>query len=296
MTAIILDGRAVSADIRAQLGARMERLAQAGKLPHLVALRSDVDPAAALYTRSQAQACAKAGIRFSEETVLSAEASARVLDRIDRLNRDVQVTGIVLVKPFGPAVDFTTLCARIHPGKDVEGVHPRNAGLLGQSTDVLPPCTAEAAIELALSTGFRFQGQHVVVVGAGEAVGKPVALMALQRWATTTICHVYTQDLNHYTRQADCLFVAAGVPGLIRRDSVKPDAVVIDIGINRVEEDGPDGSRRRVTVGDVDFDEVREIASHLTPVPGGVGPVTVAVLLRNTVTAAERLGTRPPLA
>jgi methylenetetrahydrofolate dehydrogenase (NADP+)/methenyltetrahydrofolate cyclohydrolase len=254
-----------------------------------VAVRSGDDPASGLYTKSQARACTKEGIRFSEEVLPAGLDTDEVLERLDRLNRDEAVSGIILVKPLGPNVNFAALRAAINPLKDVEGVSPQNAGLLGLSATVLHPCTAEAAIELAASTGFPYQGKHVVVVGKGEAVGQPLALLALQRWATTTVCHYYTEDLPRHTRQADALFVAVGSPRLINADMVKPGAVVVDIGINRVEEKGDDGETRAVTVGDVDFASVREVAGHITPVPGGVGPMTVAVLLRNTVTAAERL-------
>lgn len=289
MTASIIDGRALAAETRVELRGRIERLERADRVPHLVAVRSGDDPASGLYTRSQARACAKEGIRFSEKVLPPDLDTDEVLQRLDRLNRDPSVTGIILVKPLGPEVNFAALRAAISPLKDVEGVSPQNAGLLGLSATVLHPCTAEAAIELAASTGFPFQGKHVVVVGKGEAVGQPLALLALQRWATTTSCHYYTEDLGGYTRQADGLFVAVGSARLITADMVKPGAVVIDIGINRIQEPGEDGETRGVTVGDVDFASVRAVAGHITPVPGGVGPMTVAVLLRNTVTAAERL-------
>jgi len=289
MTASIIDGRALAAEARVELRGRIERLEKAQRLPHLVAIRSGDDPASGLYTRSQARACSREGIRFSEVVLPPGLDTHEVLGRLRELNRDASVTGVILVKPLGPGVNFAALRAVIDPLKDVEGVSPQNAGLLGLSATVLHPCTAEAAIELAASTGFPFQGKHVVVVGKGEAVGQPLALLALQRWATTTLCHYYTEDLGYYTRQADGLFVAVGNARLITADMVKPGAVVIDIGINRVQETGPDGETRAMTVGDVDFAAVREVAGHITPVPGGVGPMTVAVLLRNTVTAAERI-------
>jgi methylenetetrahydrofolate dehydrogenase (NADP+)/methenyltetrahydrofolate cyclohydrolase len=289
MTASIIDGRALAEEVRTEIRPRIARLAERGAPPHLLAMRAGDDPASGLYTRSQARACEAEGIRFSEEILPPGSDTAEVLERLAARNEDPEISGIILVKPLGPNVNFAALRAAIIPVKDVEGISPQNAGLLGLSAKVLHPCTAEAAVELAASTGFTFQGRHVVVVGKGDTVGAPLALLTLQRWATTTVCHYYTEDLAGHTRRADCLFVAAGSPRLITGDMVKSGAVVIDIGINRVEQAQPDGTTRTVTVGDVDLETVREVAGHVTPVPGGVGPMTVAVLLRNTVTAAERL-------
>ena len=215
--------------------------------------------------------------------------TATVVERLKALNRAPEVTGIILIKPMGADVDGAQLRATISPAKDVEGVSPQNAGLLGLSATVLHPCTAEAAVEAAVSTGIDMTGKEVVMVGKSDTVGVPLALLALQRWATTTVCHHKTHDLAAQTRRADVLFVATGRPGLITGDMVKPGAVVVDIGINRVERTLDDGTIKKVTVGDADFESVSKAASWITPVPGGVGPMTVAVLLRNTVVAAERL-------
>lgn len=289
MTACIIDGRALASEIRADLRERTARLSRAGAPPHLAAVRVGEDPASGLYIRSQARACQAEGIQFSEAVLPPDADTGGVIERVEALNREPGVTGILLVKPMGPGVDFALLRSAVRPDKDVEGIHPRNAGGLDATDTVLRPCTAEAAVELALHTGFSFHGRHVVMVGGSETVGVPVALMALGRWATITVCHIYTENLADHTRRADCLFVAAGSPGLITADGVKAGAVVIDIGINRVERSTGDGTVRTVTVGDVDFASVKEKASFLSPVPGGVGPMTVAVLLRNAVKAAEGL-------
>jgi len=288
MAASIIDGRRLASEIRTTLRERTSHLAESGTIPHLKAVRVGDDAASGMFTRSQDRACRKEGILFSEEILPAGVNTGKVVECLERLNKDPQVSGIILVKPMGSDVDFACLRFTISPSKDVEGINSQTAVSSGTSVHRFHPCTAEAAMELALSTGFDFHGSHVVVVGGSETVGVPVALLALARWATITVCHIYTKDLANHTRQADCLFVAAGSPGLITADMVKPGAVVIDIGINRVEEKTPDGMSRTVTVGDVDFEPVSAVAGFLTPVPGGVGPMTVAVLLRNVVTAAER--------
>jgi len=289
MTARIIDGKALAAEIRADLRERTARLTGVGTPPHLTAVRVGGDAASGLYIRSQARACETEGILFSESVLPEDADTAEVIQRLEVLNRDPGITGILLVKPMGPGVDFGALRSAVRPDKDGEGIHPRNAGSFDASDTALRPCTAEAAVELALHTGFSFHGRNVVMVGGSETVGVPVALMALERWATITVCHIYTKNLADHTRRADCLFVAAGSPGLITADGVKAGAVVIDIGINRVKRQVEDGTVRTVTVGDVDFESVKEKASFLSPVPGGVGPMTVAVLLRNAVKAAEGL-------
>ncbi|MBN2490587.1 MAG: bifunctional 5,10-methylenetetrahydrofolate dehydrogenase/5,10-methenyltetrahydrofolate cyclohydrolase [Planctomycetes bacterium] len=288
MAAHILDGRALAEEIRAAIRPRLARLAARGYSPHLLALRAGEDPAAVLYAKAQARACEREGIGFSEEVLPAGADTAQVRARLDAANRDPKLSGILVVKPFGPGVDFAALRVHIDPLKDVEGIHPQNTSLLGPAASALPPCTAAAAVELAHAAGFPFRGRHVVIVGAGETVGTPLALLALQRWATVTVCHIYTERLADHTSRADGLFVAAGRPRLIRGDMVKPGAVVIDIGINRIADVEPDGATRTRIVGDVDFESVGAVAGHLTPVPGGVGPLTVALLLRNIVAAAER--------
>lgn len=291
MTARIIDGKALAAEIRAELAPRIEALAESHGRPHLVAIRAGDDPASGLYTQSQARACERVGIAFSEDLIPAGANTAQVLERLEALNQNPEVTGIIMIKPMGPDVDFAALRAKIRPSKDVEGVSPQNAGLLGLSATVLHPCTAEAAVELAESTGLDFKGKHVVMVGKSDTVGIPLALLAMQRWATVSICHHLTPDLADYTTRADCVFVATGKAGLIRGEMLKPGAVVVDIGINRVSVTDENGETKKVTVGDVDFPSASAVASAITPVPGGVGPMTVAVLLRNTVRAAERLAT-----
>jgi methylenetetrahydrofolate dehydrogenase (NADP+)/methenyltetrahydrofolate cyclohydrolase len=198
------------------------------------------------------------------------------------------VTGIILQRPVPPALDLEQLENAIHPSKDVEGMSSANIGNIVYGDSSLGPCTSLASVELLRSTGLHLRGLEVVVVGHSEIVGKPVALLLVEELATVTICHHGTRNLGYHTRQADAVFVAVGKPGLITADMIKPGAAVIDIGINQVEVVRADGTKGLKTVGDVDFDSVHEVAGWITPVPGGVGPMTVAMLLRNTVVATER--------
>jgi methylenetetrahydrofolate dehydrogenase (NADP+)/methenyltetrahydrofolate cyclohydrolase len=254
--------------------------------PNLVSLAvGDEDPSSKIYISSQMKAAVKLGIGY-EHIMLPREApEEEVLGRIDGLNRDDRVHGIILQRPLPARLDPMTLILHLDPDKDVEGMHPRNLGYLVHGSPRLVPCTAAAAVRLFHSLEMPAKGLEVVIVGHSEIVGKPIALLLVNELATITICHIGTRELKSHTSRADLLFVAAGVPGLIRADMVKPGAVVIDIGINRiqVEEDGQLKSR---LVGDVDFEAVAGTAGHITPVPGGVGPVTTAMLMENVVKAA----------
>jgi methylenetetrahydrofolate dehydrogenase (NADP+)/methenyltetrahydrofolate cyclohydrolase len=202
------------------------------------------------------------------------------------------VTGIILQRPVPKTSDLEQLENAIHPSKDVEGMSSANIGNIVYGDSTLGPCTSLAAVELLRSTGLNLRGLEVVMVGHSEIVGKPVALLLVEELATVTICHHGTRNLTYHTRQADALVVAVGKPGLITGEMVKPGAAVIDIGINLIEVTQPDGTIKSKTVGDVDFDSVHEVAGWITPVPGGVGPMTVAMLLRNTVEATERQKSR----
>jgi methylenetetrahydrofolate dehydrogenase (NADP+)/methenyltetrahydrofolate cyclohydrolase len=286
----VLDGRAVAERIRAQHEPDLKALVSYGRRPSLVVVKVGPNEAAESYLRGQRKGAERWGIEYGVET-LPTEASERQVRRMLRdLNEDDTVTGILLALPLPPGLGARALQMQIRPRKDVEGVHPENLGGAVHGRAGLLPCTALAVLALIESTGMELRGKECVVVGHSDIVGKPLALLLLAHDATTTVCHKFTGDLASHTRRADVLVVAAGKPGLVRADMVKPGAVVIDVGINAV----PDPSDRTKTriVGDVDYDAVLPIASAITPVPGGVGPVTVAMLMRNTVLAAH--GLPPP--
>jgi methylenetetrahydrofolate dehydrogenase (NADP+)/methenyltetrahydrofolate cyclohydrolase len=234
----------------------------------------DEDAASCVYLKSQKKATAKVGIDFEVQLMPADSSEASVVRRLEALNRDASVHGIMIQRPLPGHLNPSEVIRSLDPAKDVEGVHPENLGCIVHGIPGRIPCTADAAVRLFRSTNLAPKGLEVVVVGHSEIVGKPIALLLVHELATVTICHIGTNDLKSHTRRADVLFVATGVPGLVRREMVKPGAAVIDIGINRTEAG---------LVGDVAFDEVREVAGWITPVPGGVGPVTTAVLLENTV-------------
>jgi methylenetetrahydrofolate dehydrogenase (NADP+)/methenyltetrahydrofolate cyclohydrolase len=242
-------------------------------------------PAGELYAQRQAEACRAVGIDYSL-LALPAETTQKDLkNTIRRLNKDESVTGIMMHLPLPPHIDAARMQYEIDVVKDVEGVNPANIGYVVYGHTLIAPCTALAAIELIKSTGIELRGAEAVVVGASQIAGKPIALLLSEQMATVTLCHVATKDLMSHTQRAEVLVVAVGKPGLITPQHVKSGAVVIDVGINRITL--PDGTKK--TVGDVDFDGVRQKASHISPVPGGVGPMTVAMLLRNTLRSAEIL-------
>jgi methylenetetrahydrofolate dehydrogenase (NADP+)/methenyltetrahydrofolate cyclohydrolase len=243
-------------------------------------------PAGELYASRQAEACESVGIAYRLQKMDAGTNQSAAEEAIESLSADAGVTGIMLHLPVPGHLDATELQYKIDPVKDVEGVNPANIGYVVYGHTLIAPCTALAVIELIESTGVNLRGAEAVVVGASEIAGKPIALLLTQRLATVTLCHIATRDLKSHTRRADVLVVAAGKAGLIGADYVKKGAIVIDVGINRVKQ--ADGSKK--TVGDVDFDAVQEEAGYITPVPGGVGPMTVAMLLKNTLRSAELLG------
>jgi len=258
-------------------------LAASGGRVGLAAVLVGSTAAGELYAARQAEACRAVGIDYSLHTLGSEATAAEVGRLLDRLNREAAVTGIMLHLPLPSHLDATELQYRIDPVKDVEGVNPANIGHVVYGHTLIAPCTALAVIELIESTGAKLRGAEAVVVGASEIAGKPIALLLTERMATTTLCHIATRDLPSHTRRADVLVVAVGKPGLITADHVRSGAVVIDVGINRVT--AADGTKK--TVGDVDFEAVRQKAGYISPVPGGVGPMTVAMLLKNTLRSAE---------
>ncbi|HUZ28420.1 MAG TPA: bifunctional methylenetetrahydrofolate dehydrogenase/methenyltetrahydrofolate cyclohydrolase FolD [Solirubrobacteraceae bacterium] len=275
----IIDGKAVAADIRAQVAEEVSRLRErTGRTPGLATILVGDDPASAVYVSGKRKASAEVGIADFHRQ-LSAEASQdEVASVIEECNRDPAISGILLQLPVPAGLDGPALTALISPDKDVDGLTPISAGRLLKATPGLRPCTPLGIIELLDRYDVALEGAEAVVVGRSDLVGKPVAQLLLQRNATVTMCHSRTRDLAGVCARADVLIVAVGVSGLIGPEFVKPGAAVIDVGINRT----PDGLR-----GDVNFDAVLERAGLLTPVPGGVGPMTIAMLLRNTLTAAS---------
>jgi len=281
MSARIIDGKAVAAKLRVEQRQRVEALAAShGIRPGLSVILVGADPPSQVYVRNKIAACREVGIR-SDLIQLPAEITQpELLQRIDSLNADADVHGILIQLPLPKQIDIRSVLERIDVEKDVDGFHLYNVGGLVTGNTIFPPCTPYGVQKLLEHEGIDVEGRSVVVVGASNIVGKPMALMLMQQDATVCICHKKTRDLAQFTMLADILVVAAGVPGLIIPQMVRTGAVVIDVGINRL----PDG---RIT-GDVDFEGVRQKASYISPVPGGVGPMTVAMLLHNTISSAER--------
>jgi len=278
MPGIAIDGTAIAARVRAEAAAEVARLRAAGRPPFLVAVAVGEDEASEMYLRNQKRGCEAAGIDFHIERFEVTIAEESLLRYLARIGGQDFVTGIILQMPLPPHVDACRAQAMLPLHKDVEGVHPANLGMVAYGRRTLFPCTALSVLEILDAGNVQCRGAEAVVVGHSTIAGKPTALLLLDRLATVTVCHVETRDLASHTRRADILVVAVGKPGLVRGDMVKPGATVVDIGINRV------GGR---TVGDCAFDEVIRVAGAVTPVPGGAGPVTVAMLLRNTVAAAR---------
>jgi methylenetetrahydrofolate dehydrogenase (NADP+)/methenyltetrahydrofolate cyclohydrolase len=281
----IIDGTAIAARTRAEVALRATALREMGKPVHLVALLIGATPAGELYARRQGEACQAVGIGYDLICMPDDVSQRAIKSEIRRLNKDPTVTGIMMHLPLPAHLDAARLQYEIDVVKDVEGVNPANIGYVVYGHTLIAPCTALSALELIRSTGARLTGAEAVVVGASEIAGKPIALLLAEQMATVTLCHIATRDLKSHTRRAEVLVVAVGKPRLIGADHVREGAIVIDVGINRIK--GADGTTR--TVGDVDFDAVKSKVAHISPVPGGVGPMTVAMLLRNTVRSAEIL-------
>ncbi|MCX5651263.1 MAG: bifunctional 5,10-methylenetetrahydrofolate dehydrogenase/5,10-methenyltetrahydrofolate cyclohydrolase [Planctomycetota bacterium] len=281
MSAKIIDGKELSARVRENLIARIKA---AGRPARLDAVLVGNDRAAAIYAENQAKTCAAVGIDYRLHRLPDGAVYDDIAGRILLLNTEDDVRAIMLHLPLPAGVDVERIQSLIAPEKDVEGVNPANIGNVVYGRRSLVPCTALASVEMIESTGVELRGSRCVIVGASNIVGKPIAVLMMRAEATVISTNKFTRGIADLTRSADVLVAAAGVPGLIKGDMVKPGAVVIDVGINRIA--GADG--KSITVGDVAFDEVREVAGWISPVPGGVGPMTVAMLLRNTVDAALR--------
>ncbi len=281
MTARIIDGKAVARKLRAEYAARVERLkSQHGVQPGIAVVLVGDNPASQVYVRNKITACKESGIHSELHQMPASTPEAELLARIDALNADPHVHGILVQLPLPGHITVSHVLERIAVEKDVDGFHLYNVGGLVTGNTVFPPCTPYGVQKLLEYENVEIAGQNVVVVGASNIVGKPMALMLMQQDATVCICHKKTRDLGQFTLLADILVVAAGVPGLIVSQMVKTGAVVIDVGINRL----PDGR----IVGDVDFEGVSKKASLISPVPGGVGPMTITMLLHNTIVSAER--------
>ena len=279
MSAKLIDGKGIAERLRAGLASRVARLEAAGVTPGLAVVIVGDDPASKVYVRNKARACAEIGMH-SEVHALPAEISqANLVSFVRRLDGDGAIHGILVQLPLPKHLDARAVIEAISPQKDVDGFHCRNVGALVVGEPAFYPCTPSGVMKMLEHEGVAVQGSHAVVVGRSTVVGKPMALLLLNAGATVTICHSKTRDLPAMTRQADILVAAVGKARIIGTGMVKPGAVVIDVGVNRM----PDGK----LVGDVDFDAVAPVASLITPVPGGVGPMTIAMLLGNTVGAAE---------
>ena len=274
----IIDGKALASDVEVETRERAKKLAERGIIPGLATVLVGENPASQMYIRLKHSACSRVGIR-SENVVLPPESTEiDLIARIQELNSRSDINGILLQLPLPRGLSPQKAMMTIRPEKDVDGFHPQNMGSLLLGAEKLVPCTPLGIIYALEKLGKKLEGAEVVIVGHSNVVGKPLAAMMLNRNATVQVCHVFTRDLARHTREAEILVVAAGVPGLIKKEMVKSGAYVFDVGINRV------GDK---TVGDVDYDQVSEVAGAITPVPGGVGPLTVAMLLRQTLLATE---------
>ena len=292
--AAMIDGSALAESIRDELRGRIAALRSAGKGCRLDALIAADDPHCAgyVYAKNQRKTCRSLGIDYVLHDLPWSADEQEILARVDALNADPEVHGVMVHMPLPDAVDTYRVQRRIDPDKDVEGVNPANIGNIVAGRSTLAPCTALAVMKLVEAAGVELRGRTAVVVGASDIVGKPVAVMLMRPEATVVSCNKFTKDITSLTKSADVLVAAAGVPGLVTAEWVKPGAVVIDVGIHRVPVDDPARARtgvKKKTIGDVDAASVSPVAGALTPVPGGVGPVTVAMLLHNVVLAAEGL-------
>lgn len=283
MTAQIIDGNAVAKQLRAEVAQRTAALKTKGVTPGLAVILVGEDPASQVYVGKKVQACEEAGLHSVLEKYDASLTEAALLERVEALNRDPSIHGILVQLPLPAHIDAHKVIESISPAKDVDGFHVASAGALMTGMPGFWSCTPYGCIKLLESTGTDLRGKHAVVIGRSNNVGKPMALMLLQKNATVTVCHSATENLKAHTLQADIIVAAVGRRNTLTADMVKPGAVVIDVGMNRNEQGK--------LCGDVDFANVKEVAGWITPVPGGVGPMTVTMLLVNTLEAAERTAT-----
>lgn len=285
MAASLIDGKLIAARIREEVAAQVSALKQKGVRPCLAVILVGDDPASRTYVAAKRKASQEVGIRSIQHHLAKDVAESGLTELIERLNRDSGVHGILVQLPLPSHVNEYNIISAISPQKDVDGFHPYNAGRLITGLDTFIPCTPFGVSQMILKSGIETTGKHVVIVGRSNIVGKPLMNLLVQKTdtanATVTLCHSKTSNIKAHTLQADILIAAIGRSRFITADMVKPGAVVIDVGINRIEEQG-----KVCLVGDVDFEEVRKVASRITPVPGGVGPMTVAMLMQNVAKAA----------
>ena len=280
----VIDGKAIAAEVRRSVAAEVEQLKnEKGLTPGLAVVLVGEDPASQVYVRNKARQTTEAGMRSFEHRLPASTSEAELLSLIDDLNRSKDVHGILVQLPLPPQIDTRKVIEAIDPAKDVDGFHPINVGRLSTGERSLVPCTPAGCIILAKTVQPELRGLEAVVIGRSNIVGKPVAQLLLREDCTVTVAHSRTRDLPGVVRRADLVVAAVGRPEMVRGDWIKPGAIVIDVGINRVE--GADGKSR--LVGDVAYDEAAQVAGAITPVPGGVGPMTIACLLKNTVEAAR---------
>ncbi len=289
MTAKIIDGREIAARMRAELEQEIEKLKTRGIVPGLAVILVGDDPASKSYVTAKQKACEEIGI-YSDDNRLPADTTQqKLLDLIKQKNSDPKIHGILVQLPLPKHIDDSAVLLAIDPDKDVDGFHPVNIGKMVAGKKTLLPCTPHGIIQLLIRSGVKLDGAHVVIVGRSNIVGKPLANMLIQKSptgnATVTVCHTRTKNLADHTRRADIIIAAAGRPNTITDDMVRQDAVVIDVGVNRVEDRTKKAGYR--LVGDVDFEKVKEKASLITTVPGGVGPMTITMLLYNTIESAK---------
>jgi methylenetetrahydrofolate dehydrogenase (NADP+)/methenyltetrahydrofolate cyclohydrolase len=296
MAAQIIDGKQVAADMRAELKTEVAKLKEQGIVPGLAVILVGEDPASQSYVTAKERACEELGI-YSDDNRLPADTSQEgLMALVEKMNNDPKINGILVQLPLPKGLNEAEVLLAIDPDKDVDGFHPMNVGKMMVGEKCFLPCTPHGVIQLLLRSGVTIEGANVVIVGRSNIVGKPLTNMLIQKNAkanaTVTVCHTRTKDLAHHTRQADIVIAAAGRPNTITADMVKEGVVVIDVGVNRVE----DATKKRGyrLTGDVDFEAVKEKASLITPVPGGVGPMTITMLLYNTVESAKRAGGLAP--
>ncbi|MBI9016440.1 MAG: bifunctional 5,10-methylene-tetrahydrofolate dehydrogenase/5,10-methylene-tetrahydrofolate cyclohydrolase [Phycisphaerae bacterium] len=289
MTAELIKGKDIAALIRQEIKTEVDKLKTKNIIPGLVTILVGADPASESYVRAKQKAAHELGFHSIQENIDASISEADLLALVEKYNNDPTIDGILVQLPLPKHIDESKVLIAINPDKDVDGFHPVNVGRMVTGQPAFLPCTPYAVQQMLIRSGVQTEGAHVVVVGRSNIVGKPVANILIQKAAganaTVTVCHTRTKDMAKHTRDADILIVAAGVINAVTADMVKPGAVVIDVGVNQI---GMTESGKRKLVGDVDFGPVSEIASKITPVPGGVGPMTITMLMQNTLEAAQK--------